>query len=95
MNEVLNFGEAIRALKHGERVARLGWNGKGMYLYFVEGSEVTQARNNAMDEIIQKNGKAIISPHIDMKCADDTFSIGWRPTNVDMFTDDWVIVPDC
>ena len=28
----LNFGEAIEALKKGERVARNGWNGKGMWL---------------------------------------------------------------
>ena len=28
----MDFGEAIRALKAGERVARSGWNGKGMWL---------------------------------------------------------------
>lgn len=28
----LDFGDAIRALKAGKRVARAGWNGKGMWL---------------------------------------------------------------
>jgi hypothetical protein len=28
----LNFGQAIEALKQGKRVAREGWNGKGMWL---------------------------------------------------------------
>lgn len=28
----LTFGDALEALKQGERVARAGWNGKGMYL---------------------------------------------------------------
>lgn len=28
----MNFGEAIRALKEGEKVQRAGWNGKGMFL---------------------------------------------------------------
>ena len=28
----LNFGQAIEALKSGEVVARVGWNGKGMWL---------------------------------------------------------------
>lgn len=28
----MNFGEAISALKAGQRVARAGWNGKGMWL---------------------------------------------------------------
>lgn len=31
----MDFGEAIKALKAGERVARSGWNGKGMFLYYV------------------------------------------------------------
>ena len=28
----MDFGEAIKALKRGERVQREGWNGKGMWL---------------------------------------------------------------
>ena len=29
----MNFGKAVENLKLGERVARAGWNGKGMYIY--------------------------------------------------------------
>ena len=29
---MFDFGEAIKALKAGGRVARAGWNGKGMWL---------------------------------------------------------------
>jgi hypothetical protein len=32
MMRSLNFGEALQALRDGKRVARLGWNGKGMWL---------------------------------------------------------------
>lgn len=28
----MDFGDAIRALKQGQRVTRAGWNGKGMWL---------------------------------------------------------------
>lgn len=28
----MDFGEAIRELKAGKKVAREGWNGKGMYI---------------------------------------------------------------
>ena len=28
----MNFGQAIEALKQGKKVARTGWNGKGMHL---------------------------------------------------------------
>lgn len=29
---MMNFGEAIAALKDGRQVGRRGWNGKGMFL---------------------------------------------------------------
>ena len=32
MEEQLTFGEALEALKNGEKVQRKGWNGKGMWL---------------------------------------------------------------
>lgn len=32
MSLVLDFGEALDALKKGYKVARAGWNGKGMWL---------------------------------------------------------------
>lgn len=36
----LNFGDAIKALKEGKKVARKGWNGKGMFLFLHERMEV-------------------------------------------------------
>ena len=33
MNKNLNFGQAIEAAKQGKRVAREGWNGKGMFVF--------------------------------------------------------------
>lgn len=33
MIENQNFGQAIEALKQGKRVAREGWNGKGMFIF--------------------------------------------------------------
>ena len=32
MTNTMNFGQAIEALKQGKKVARTGWNGKGMHL---------------------------------------------------------------
>lgn len=29
----LNFGQAIEAAKQGKRIAREGWNGKGMFVF--------------------------------------------------------------
>lgn len=31
--KLVDFGEAIKALKEGKRVARKGWNGKGLFIF--------------------------------------------------------------
>lgn len=36
----LNFGQAIEALKLGKRVAREGWNGKGMFIFMRPADEL-------------------------------------------------------
>lgn len=33
MKTELNFGQALEALKEGKRVSRIGWNGKGMFVF--------------------------------------------------------------
>lgn len=33
----MNFGQAVEALKQGEKVARNGWNGKGMFVVYQKG----------------------------------------------------------
>lgn len=38
----MNFGQAIEALKEGKKVARKGWNGKGMWLVLVPGWVASQ-----------------------------------------------------
>lgn len=42
MNETFSFGEALAKLQTGHRVARLGWNGKGMWLRYEDRSGVMQ-----------------------------------------------------
>ena len=41
MKENQNFGQAIEALKQGKRVARKGWNGKGMFIFERPADELT------------------------------------------------------
>jgi hypothetical protein len=35
----MSFGKAIEALKEGHKVARTGWNGKGMWIILVQGQK--------------------------------------------------------
>lgn len=95
----MNFGQAIEAMKTGSKVARQGWNGKGMFVYLVNGTDVPieNLRNEAAEHLDADNawnrGKRVkISSHIDMKAADGSIVVGWLASQTDMLANDWVIV---
>lgn len=87
----LNFGEAIEALKNGQRVARSGWNGKGMFLVYVPGTPQVRFREGTP---YQAAGlvQADINPHIDMFTADGKMQPGWLASQTDMLADDWSVL---
>lgn len=93
----MNFGKALEALKNGKKVARNGWNGKGMFLYMTECSVVPfeNLRGNAAIFVNEENTRlkeVYICPHIDMKAADGTLVIGWLASQTDMLAEDWEII---
>lgn len=92
----LTFGVALELLKKGEKVARIGWNGKGMFLVMTEGSVVPteNMRNDAVRKYYEENQEedVKICPHIDMKAADGTMVIGWLASQTDMLAEDWLIL---
>lgn len=91
----MSFGLAIEALKQGKRVARAGWNGKGMWLAMQGGSVITpeQARGGAAKGRADEGAELIvILPHIDMRAADGSIVVGWLASQTDMLADEWQIV---
>jgi hypothetical protein len=91
----MTFGLAIESLKKGNRVARKGWNGKGMFLYLVNGCELEktllrgEAKENLKDILMPK---VRICSHIDMKATDNSIVVGWLASQTDMLADDWGVV---
>ncbi len=88
----MNFGQALELLKQGKRVARLGWNGKGMYLALQAGSTIpsAQARGGVALGLAQEGKQEIVvCPHIDMRAADGTCVVGWPASQTDLLAEDW------
>ena len=94
--DTYSFGDAINFLKAGKKVARKGWNGKGMFLVLCPGSEVPadHMRVKPVKKFYQQEGRTsvIIAPHIDLKAADGTYVTGWLASQTDMLADDWFTV---
>lgn len=82
-----SFGEALVLLKEGKKVARSGWNGKGMFLFLVPGS--TFKVNRAPLLGIYPEGTEInYHAHVDMKTADGKI-VPWLCSQTDMLAEDW------
>jgi len=86
----MNFGQALEALKTGYKVAREGWNGKGMFIFLVPGSTFQVNRPPLLG--IYPEGTTIdYRPHIDMKTADGKV-VPWVASQSDLLEDDWMMV---
>lgn len=92
----MDFGDALRQLRQGERVARRGWNGKGMWLALSPGSPDLPAErfwapaNRAYAD--NNGGSATVLPCITMKTATGEILMGWTPNTLDVLAEDWEVV---
>lgn len=91
----MNFGEALEALKRGERVLRRGWNGKGMFLWLKPATLVKEewCKDPILKEIAHNNGGEVQAlGTVCMKTADNKVLTGWIASQTDMLSDDWELI---
>lgn len=88
MTRMMNFGQAIEELKRGKKVARAGWNGKGMFLLYVPASKW-----GIIEEIGLGIPKENLASWIGLKTADNRFT-PWAASQTDMLAEDWEIIND-
>lgn len=90
--ERLSFGDAITALKEGLRVERAGWNGKGMFLYYVPENKYPASRNEHGTMIgVFEDDMVPYREYIALKTVDNQV-VPWAPSISDALAEDWQIV---
>ena len=87
---MMDFGQALSAIKAGKRVAREGWNGKSMYVFLVPGSTFTVNREPLLS-IMGEGTQVQYHAHIDMKTAQG-YVVPWLASQADLLADDWMEV---
>lgn len=95
----MNFGQAIEALKQGKKVARKGWNGKGMFLWLKPAAVIKSewCKDPILKDVVESNGGEIQAlGTICMYTHDSTgrkaILTGWLASQSDMLLEDWEIV---
>jgi hypothetical protein len=90
----MNFSQALEFIKHGNKLSREGWNGRGMFLVFQKGyPEGIPINANTAEALDQPVGTVCkFQPYIMMYTAQGNF-VPWLATQSDLLSDDWALVP--
>ena len=80
----MNFGQALEALKAGKRVARRGWNGKGIYLEM----QRPDAHSKMTLPYIYIVTNDLVTDHPEAPKG----VVPWLASQTDMLREDWYIL---
>lgn len=91
----LSFGDAIVYLKLGFKVARKGWNGKGMHLVVMDGYPDGVPANSETKEKhgLEENSIVKIRPYFALMTAQKDIAM-WSPSGSDALAEDWEITDE-
>lgn len=77
----MSFGLAIEAMKKGQRVARAGWNGKGMWVDYFQPMHSVDLPYLRMSYPVHSSAYP------------NGARVPWLASQTDMLADDWAILP--
>lgn len=80
----MNFGQALEALKIGQKVARSGWNGKGIFIELQVPDEHSKMTHPYI--FIDTTGLQTDNPNAPKN------RVPWLASQTDLLSEDWVIV---
>jgi len=95
----MNFGLALEAMKKGKKVARSGWNGKGLFVFKQVPSPIgpdivpkmTSLPQSVKDEFINRGQGPNYCNQMAIVKQDGSVD-SWVASSSDTFADDWMIV---
>jgi Protein of unknown function (DUF2829) len=83
------FGDMLDMLKHNKKCAREGWNGKGMFIYYVPAASYP-ATSKVAKEYWGNEGVVPYHAYIAMKTASGEV-VPWLASQTDILAEDWQV----
>jgi len=104
--ELVSFGKATEALKEGKRVERLGWNGKGLFVFMQVPATINrvivpkmqslpQTVKDEFEKRFDDKKRQIDSIYCENQLAlvdSSNLITGWSPSTSDALAEDWVVL---
>ena len=88
--DTFSFSRALELLKNGARVARKGWNGKGMFVLLINGHAVAESINACYGDGTNKVNVPVRDALYLYTTTNEL--VAWGASQTDMLADDWQIV---
>lgn len=86
----MDFSEALKRVKEGRKIFRLGWNGKGMFVVYQKGypKGIPCNQQTALAWGMNEGDLFKCNPYLQIKNAQGSHSM-WVPSIDDILADDW------
>ena len=93
MKELVDFSEALKLVKQGKRIARNGWNGKGMFVVYQKGypNGIPSNKQTAEAWGLNEGDLFKVEPYLQIKMANGSHAM-WVPSINDVLAEDWHVV---
>ena len=89
----LDFSEALKQVKAGKRIARDGWNGKGMFVVYQKAypQGIPCNKQTAQAWGLNEGDLFKCEPYLQIKMANGSHSM-WVPSINDVLAEDWYVI---
>lgn len=99
INTAHDIGWAVYSMRHGDKVRRSGWNGKGMFIVFMSrlqlppyNTQGTERKvNDRTAKWIGEDRPLDSQPYIAMWTAQKQWQPGWLCSQADLLATDWEV----
>lgn len=92
----INYQQALEYLKVGYKLARAGWNGKGMWVALCMGTKDLHSSMfwnvHSKAHAEAQGGTATVDPYFIMCTAQGTIQMGWNASQADQLATDWMVI---
>lgn len=96
----MDFSQALHMLKRGAKIARSGWNGKGMWVVMMPGLKLPPFNSQEPGAKVNDRTAKHIGPDTPLDSlpyfalwnAQGKWQPGWVPSTSDLLAEDWSVV---
>jgi hypothetical protein len=89
----MDFSDALRAVKDGQKITRRGWNGPGQWVAMSPGFQITEDRvfsEPIRDALVAAGEPGNFLPYLMLRTAQGDY-VPWLASQTDLLAEDWAL----